>query len=73
MDAALDEEGSHGATSRLEAGGVADQHLAGHLTGIVEIDQPNEALLKIGGLLIYLGFKRYNHKKALARLRINIS
>lgn len=38
------EEGSRGATSRLEAGGGADQLIAGHLAGIIELDQPREAL-----------------------------
>jgi hypothetical protein len=40
------EEGSRGAASRLEAGGGADQLIAGHLAGIVELDQAREALLE---------------------------
>jgi hypothetical protein len=43
------EEGSRGAASRLEAGGSADQLIAGHLAGIIELDQPSEALLETAG------------------------
>jgi hypothetical protein len=48
MDTLL-EVGSQGATSRLEAGGSADQLIAGHLAGIIELDQPREALLETAG------------------------
>ena len=43
------EEGSRGEKSRLEAGGDADQLLAGHLGGIIAVDQPSEALLVRAG------------------------
>ena len=39
VDTMLD-EGSRGAASRLEAGGGADQLIAGQLAGIIELDQP---------------------------------
>jgi len=43
------EEGSRGAASRLEAGGGADQLIAGHLAGIIKLDQHREALLERAG------------------------
>jgi hypothetical protein len=33
------EEASRGAASRLDASGSADQLIAGHLAGIIELDQ----------------------------------
>jgi hypothetical protein len=43
------EEASRGAASRLDASGSADQLIAGHLAGIIELDQPREALLETAG------------------------
>ena len=48
MDAAL-EEGSRGAAPRLDGGGSADQLIAGHLEGIIKLDQAREALLERAG------------------------
>ena len=60
MDAAL-EEGSRGAASRLEAGGGADQPIAGHLAGIIKLDQLREALLERAGQGIGQGEGLWNH------------
>ncbi len=48
MDTPLEED-SRGAASRLEAGSGADQLIAGYLTGVIELDQPRDALLETAG------------------------
>jgi hypothetical protein len=58
------EEGSRGAASRLEAGSGADQLIAGHLTGIIELDQPREALLETAGQGIGQREELMNHRIA---------
>jgi len=58
------EEGSRGEASRLEAGSGADQLKAGHLAGIIELDQPREALLKTAGQGIGQGQELLNHRIA---------
>ena len=58
------EVGSRGAASRLEAGGSADQLVAGHLAGIIELDQPREALLETAGQSIGQREKLLNHRIA---------
>ena len=60
------EEGSRGETSRLEAGGNADQLLAGHLEGIIAVDQPSEALLERAAQDIGQGEGLWNHRIAAA-------
>jgi hypothetical protein len=65
MDAAL-EEGSRGAASRLEAGGGADQPIAGHLVGIIKLDQQREALLERAGQDIGQGEGLWIHRIAAA-------
>ena len=50
--------------SRLEAGGSADQLVAGHLAGIIELDQPREALLETAGQSIGQGEELLNHRIA---------
>jgi hypothetical protein len=58
------EVGSRGAASRLEAGSGADQLVAGHLAGIIELDQPREALLETAGQGIGQGEELLNHRIA---------
>ncbi len=43
------EESGRGAASRPEAGSSADQLKAGHLAGVIELDQIGEAPLKAAG------------------------
>ena len=56
--------GRRGAASRLEAGSGADQLITGHLAGIIELDQPREALLETAGQGIGQGEKLLNHRIA---------
>jgi hypothetical protein len=58
------EVGSRGAASRLDAGGSADQLVAGHLAGVIELDQAREALLKAAGQSIGQGEELMNHRIA---------
>jgi len=58
------EEGSRGAASWLEAGSGTYQLVAGHLAGIIELDQPREALLETAGQGIGQGEELLNHRIA---------
>jgi hypothetical protein len=58
------EVGSRGAASRLDAGSGEDQLIAGHLAGIMELDQPREALVETSGQSIGQREKLLNHRIA---------
>ena len=55
---------SRRSTLRLEAGSGADQLIVGHLAGIIELDQPREALLEAAGQGIGQREELLNHRIA---------